>query len=86
MVGSGGRTLSAVSNWDRLRAALRREKRDIDAALSDFESRTNATLDDKERELKASPSEKMATEQAKAQALDDQFQALRRRIDGDADK
>ena len=74
-----------MSNWDRLRAALRREKRDIDAALSAFETKANATLDDKERELKASPSEKMATEQAKAQALDDQFQALRRRIDGVAD-
>ena len=69
-----------MSNWDRLRAALRREKRDIDAALSEFETKANATLDDKERELKASPAEKLAMEQTRAQELDDQFQALRRQI------
>jgi len=75
-----------VSTWDRLPAALRRETKDVQAALSDFESRTNATLDEKERLLQASPSEKMAMEQAKARALDDQFEALRRKVDGDAQK
>ena len=75
-----------MSNWDRLRAALRREKRDIGAALSEFETKANATLDDKERELKASPAEKMAMEQARAQELDDQFQALRRQIGGEPKK
>jgi hypothetical protein len=73
-----------VGTWDRLRAALRRETKDVQAALSQLEARTNATLDEKERGLRASPSEKMATEQAKTKALDDQFEALRRRIDRDA--
>ena len=81
-----GRSLASVGTWDRLRAALRRETKDVQAALSDLESRTNATLDEKERMLQASPSEKMAMEQAKARALDDQFEALRRKVDGDAQK
>ena len=75
-----------MSTWDRLRAALRRETKDVQEALSDFEARTHATLDEKERLLKASPSEKMAMEQNKARALDDQLEALKRRIDGDAQK
>ena len=75
-----------MSTWDRLRAALRRETKDVQEALSDFEARTNATLDEKERLLKASPSEKMAMEQNNARALDDQLEALKRRIDGDAQK
>ena len=74
------------STWDKLRAALRREKHDVQSAISDFTSRANASLDDRERELRASPAERMAMEQAKAQALDDQFRALRDKIDRDADK
>ena len=74
------------SNWDRLRAALSREKKDVQAALSDFEASANATLDEKERALRASPAEKMAMEEDKAKEIDDQLEAIRKRIGGDAGK
>src|SRR5688572_1606782 len=48
---------SRMSTWDRIRAALRREKRDVDEALEEFEVKANATLDRKERELRATPAE-----------------------------
>ena len=70
-----------MSNWDKLRDALRREKRDIKSAVSDFTAHANATLDAKEKELRATPSEKVAIELARAKELDDQIQALKNKID-----
>lgn len=71
-----------AGTWNRIRAALRREKRDFDQAVEEFTARTNATLDRKERELNASPEEKLAMEQDRGRQIDDEFEAVRRRIEG----
>ena len=71
-----------TSTWDRIRAALRREKRDIDEAVDEFTTKANATLDQKERELHATPEERLAMEQAKGDEIDAELDAVRRRIEG----
>ena len=71
-----------TSTWDRIRAALRREKRDLDEAVDEFTIKANATLDQKERELHATPEEKLAMEQAKGDEIDAELEAVRRRIEG----
>jgi len=55
--------------WDRLRRTLQREKRDVDAALADATRRGNAVLDEKERELSATPEERLQIEQERAALL-----------------
>jgi hypothetical protein len=70
------------SFWDRLRAALKREKQDLDELTTDWEQRGNAALDQRERELDATPEERMQIEQERIQANDDEFDAVRRRIEG----
>lgn len=72
-----------MSTWDRIRAVLRREKRDLDNALNDATARGNATLDRKERELTATPEEKLAIAQERAAQADADFEAAKRRIEGD---
>ena len=72
-----------MSTWDRIRAALRREKRDLDHAIDDATARGNAALDQRERELNATPEEKLAIEQQRAAEADAAFEAARRRIEGD---
>ena len=71
-----------TSTWDRIRAALRREKRDIDEAVDELTTKANATLDQKERELQATPEERLAMEQAKGDEIDAELDAVRRRIEG----
>lgn len=68
--------------WDRIRALLLREKRDLDEAVDDFTDRANTSLDARERELHATPEEKMALEQERAVENDAAFDAVRRRIEG----
>ena len=70
--------------WDRIQAVLRREKRDLDDAVDDFTRRGNAALDRRERELTATPSERLAMEQERGEEIDAEFDAVRRRIEGDA--
>ena len=72
-----------MSFWDRLLATLRREKQDIGEAVADFEDRANANLDRREREMNATPEEKLAIEQERGQQIDDEFEAVRRRIEGE---
>ena len=72
-----------ASTWDRIRAALRREKRDIDEAVDELTTKGNAVLDQKERELSATPEERLAMEQAKGDEIDAELEAVRRRIEGD---
>ena len=67
---------------DRLLAALRREGRDVADAIDDLTARGNATLDEKERELHATPEEKLAIEQRRAAENDAELDAIRRRIEG----
>jgi hypothetical protein len=72
-----------MGTWDRIRAALRREKHDLDDAVDEFTERANTALDRKERELHATPSEKLAMEQARAKELDAELEAIKKRIEGD---
>jgi hypothetical protein len=71
-----------MGTWDRIRAALRREKRDLDDAIDDVTRRGNAALDRRERELHASPEEKLAIEQERGEEIDAELDAVRRRIEG----
>ena len=74
-----------ASGWDRLRGWLRREKRDLDETIADATKRGNEALDRRERELTASPEERLAIEKDRAAAQDEEYEALRRRIEGGAD-
>ena len=71
-----------MSTWRRIQAALRREKRDLDEAVQELEARGNAVMDQKERELNATPEEKLALEQKRASEIDDELDAVRKRIQG----
>ena len=73
-----------ASFWDRVRAVLRREKAELDDALDDAVRRGDAALDARERELHATPAERLRLEQERAAAADAEYEALRRRIEGDA--
>lgn len=72
----------AVSLWDRLRAALGRERREVEAAIEEATARGNAVLDDKERELGATPEERLRIEAERAARQDAEYVALRRKIEG----
>ena len=74
-----------MGTFDRLKAALRREKRDIDEAVDEMTAHGNAVLDKKERELHATPSEKLAIEQDRAKDIDDEIEAIRRRLERGGD-
>ncbi|HVM08346.1 MAG TPA: hypothetical protein VM345_07790 [Acidimicrobiales bacterium] len=71
-----------MSFWDRVRAALKREKQDVDEALREFEERANRSLDARERELHGTPEEKLAIQQERAAAADEELEAIRRKIEG----
>ena len=73
-----------TSFFDRLKAALRREKAELDDAVADATERGNAALDAREHELHATPEERLRIEQERAAAADAEYEALRRRIEGDA--
>jgi hypothetical protein len=77
-----GRNLRAMGTWERILAALRREKRDVAEAVDEFTERANADLDRRERELHATPEEKMAIEQERMAENDAELEAIRRRIEG----
>ena len=68
--------------WDRVRQLLRREQNELKDAVRDFESRADAALDKRERELHASPEEKLELQQERAREADEEFEAVRRRIEG----
>jgi hypothetical protein len=67
--------------WDRIRNAFRREKRELDDIVGDATERANAAVDRRERELDASPAERMAMEQQRAADVDSEFDAVRKRIE-----
>ena len=71
-----------MGRWDRIRAALKREKHDLDEAIDDFTARANASLDRKEREMNATPEERLAMEQQRSEEIDADLDAVRRRIEG----
>ena len=71
-----------MGTWDRILAALRREKRDVAEAVDEFTTKANEALDRRERELHATPEEKLAMEQERAAENDAEIEAIRRRIEG----
>ena len=71
-----------ASTWDRIKALLRQEKRDIDEAVEEWTAQGNATLDRKERELHATPEERLAMEQERGDEIAAELDAVRRRIEG----
>jgi len=70
-----------VSTWERFRKALRREQRDVEEALDEMKDRANAALDEKERERDATPSERLAMQEARAKEADDDLEAIKRKIE-----
>jgi hypothetical protein len=74
-----------MSTWTRLLAALRREQQDVDEAVDEAVVRGNAAMDRRERELHATPEEKLAMEQERAAENDAELEAIRRRIEGRGD-
>ena len=74
-----------MSTWERLRKALRREQRDIDEAVEELKGRANAALDERERALDATPAERLASAQARAEEADDELEAIRRKIERNRD-
>jgi hypothetical protein len=72
-----------MGTWKRIRAALRREKRELDDVVGDATKRADAALTKRERELTASPAEKLALEQERGAEIDAEFDALRKRIEGE---
>lgn len=73
------------SLWDRVRRALRREASDIEHAIADATQRGHEVLDEKERELAATPEERLLTEQQRSDQANEEFEALKRKIEGEAD-
>jgi hypothetical protein len=61
------------SLWNRVRRALQREQRDIEEIL-----------DEKERELAATPEEGLTIAQERVAKADDEFEKLKRQIEGNA--
>ncbi|HEX7165755.1 MAG TPA: hypothetical protein VF230_02125 [Acidimicrobiales bacterium] len=70
-----------MGTWDRILAALRREKRDVAEAVDEWKDKASAALDQRERELKASPSEKLAMEEQRGSEIDAELDAVRKRIE-----
>ena len=77
--------MTGPSFWDRVRAVFNREKKDLDELTTEWEQRGNAAMDARERELNATPEEKLAIEQERIAANDEEFEAVRRRIEGRGD-
>ncbi len=69
--------------WKRLRAAFRRERRELDDVVKDATDRADRALTDRERELDATPDEKLRIEQERTAKSDAEFDELRRKIEGD---
>jgi hypothetical protein len=67
--------------WNRLRAALRREKRELDKVVDGATRRADKALDERERELNATPEERLRIEQERAAKGDAEFDELRKRIE-----
>jgi hypothetical protein len=70
-----------MGTWDRIRAALRREKHELDQTIRDAEIRADAAMTTKEHELAATPEEKLRLEQERGTANDAEFDAVRKRIE-----
>jgi ABC-type transporter Mla subunit MlaD len=66
-----------VTFWDKVRSVLRRDKAELDAFVDD----ANQVMDRKERELHATPEEKLEAAQAAADAADAEYEDLKRKLE-----
>jgi hypothetical protein len=67
-----------VSFWDKVQVWFRREKAELDESVADG----HVAMDRLEREQAATPEEKLRLEQERAAASDAEYEALRKRIEG----
>jgi hypothetical protein len=74
--------LCMPSGWDRIKAALRRERTDAQELVDDLTASGNRALDQRERELAATPDERLRIEQERIAASDEEYEALKRKLDG----
>ena len=72
-----------MSLWKKVRRALRREVKDVEHAVDDALARGNAALDEKERELSATPEERLEIQQRRTSESDAEFDAIRKKIERD---
>lgn len=73
-----------MSGWrERLAAVLGREAADLSRVRREAEERLDAELDRRERDLAATPEERLDTTLGDISASDEEFDRLRRRLDGD---
>jgi len=66
--------------WDKIRAALGREATDARELLDETAKRGNRAMDQRERELNATPEEKLTIEQERIATSDAEFEELRRKL------
>ena len=69
-----------MSLWARIRRVFRREAAEVEDMVNDAVDRGNAVLDEKEREMTASPEEKLRIQQQRIDQTDAEFDEIRRRI------
>ena len=74
-----------MSWWQRLRRVFRREAADVKDAVDDAVDRGNAALDEREREMAASPEERLRIQQQRVESSDAEFDEVRRKIEGTRD-
>jgi predicted nuclease with TOPRIM domain len=67
--------------WDSVKAFFRREVADVSEGLSDLRDRLDEELTRRERELEATPSERMEMIQGEIDAADDRLAELEAELD-----
>lgn len=72
------RTVGGVTLWDKVRAVLRRDKAELEEMVAD----AHRVMDRKERELHATPAEKLRAAQEAAAAADEDYEVLKRKLEG----
>ncbi len=72
-----------MSLWKRMRRIFRREVADVKDAMDDAVARGDAALDEREREMNASPEEKLRIQQQRVAKADAEFDEIRGRIKRD---
>jgi len=71
-----------MSWFDRLRAALRREAADVRESWDEATAKADDALTRRERELEATPEERLAALQAEIEADPDPFAEVRAKLEG----
>ena len=67
-----------MSFWDKVRAVLKRDQAELDEMIAD----ADRVLERKERELNFTPEEKLRAAQEAAAAADEEYEELKRKLEG----